>query len=310
MQTTLLVGVGVILFGIIGVALTTQFIKDHSETKTFMLLLIAIGAFAFSLYSLYYFLTSLPTIEISDKRITIKTPLKRTDIEYKDIQSIGLMRKSPMSFMLITMPMESTSIMTKDFKEIIIWDDYYRNMGDIKFRLEKIRNGLKTGEFDPDNEVKSATTPMDLRLENFVEIKGNGLLNPNALIFWGLVVFWLIMLGPKLTANMSAIGFSLLMIGFFYGVFGFQLNYYLLSDNYFQIRNHLWIWKRKTFRLIDLKEIVFEEPHRLSKSVRVRTFDFRTTLHPGGSLRDKHWLELRDKLEKKGVEVRDELLHF
>ena len=50
--------------------------------------------------------------------------------------------------------------------------------------------------------------------------------------------------------------------------------------------------------------------YRLSRSVRVRTIDYKTTLHPGGSLRDKNWLELGDILTRKGVEVRDALLHF
>jgi hypothetical protein len=208
------------------------------------------------------------------------------------------------------MPMESTSIMTKDFTETIIWDDNYRNIADIKFRLEKIKNGLKTGEFKPDLEEDPRRTPIDLRLKNFIEVKGNGFLNVNALIFWGFILFWLVMVGPKLTENIGDIWLTILIVGFFFCLMGYQLNYYLLSDNYFQIRNHLWFWKRKTYRLIDLKEIVFEEPHRLSKSVRVRTTDYKTTLHPGGSLRDKHWLELRDNLERKGVEVRDELLHF
>lgn len=197
-----------------------------------MLLFVAFGAFAFSIYSLYYFLTNLPTIEITAQKITIKTVFKSRDIEYNDIQSIGLMRKSPMSFMWITMPMESTSIMTKDFTETIIWDDYYRNISDIKFRLEKIKNGLKTGEFNSDLDENAQSTPTDLRLENFIEVKGNGFLNVNALIFWGFIMFWLVMVGPKLMENNRGIWLTLLMIGFFYGLMGFQLNYYLLFQQH------------------------------------------------------------------------------
>jgi hypothetical protein len=80
-----------------------------------------------------------------------------------------------------------------------------------------------------------------------------------------------------------------------------------MSDNYLQVKNYLWFWKRTTYRLIDIKEVILEVPGRMSESARVVLKNYSSSLNPAGSLKNKHWIELMEDLEKRGIKVRDEL---
>ena len=47
------------------------------------------------------------------------------------------------------------------------------------------------------------------------------------------------------------------------------------------------LWKNDTYYIKDLREIVFEEPHKMSTSLRVITNNYETKLYPAGSIRNK-----------------------
>jgi hypothetical protein len=60
--------------------------------------------------------------------------------------------------------------------------------------------------------------------------------------------------------------------------------------------------------LADIKEVVYETQGKQPNCMRIITNDFRNKLYPAGTLRDKTWLDLKDKLEKKGITVRNECI--
>lgn len=94
-----------------------------------------------------------------------------------------------------------------------------------------------------------------------------------------------------------------------YSGFGYQMFYFLISNQHLIIKNHFFPWLTKYYNLDDIIEIHFEQPwgyrSRRSKSLRVITKDFKTKLYSAGSLQEKHWRMLQQKFESYGIEVKD-----
>lgn len=313
-QSTFILFFGVIFFGIIGVLLLKFQIDNPDNPKRLFGIIFGFGIIGFSLFTLTYFLKIFPTITITTERIILKSPFKRQEIKLKDIESIGLMGKSPMTFLFITMPVESTSIMTKDQKEIIIWDDFYQNIHKVKYALENVMGLIKEGQNNFENlptlinkkEPKELWT--DNRFEQYLDFKGLWIINYRGIMFYGMIAFFIVMIGIKGNPNAGSIYFLSGISAFWYLVFGYQFFYYKLSDNYLVVKNHLWPWVNRTYELGDIKEIIFEAPGKLPNSIKVRTNYYKIKLFPGASLRDKTFKEFENELTKRGINVRNELL--
>ncbi len=86
------------------------------------------------------------------------------------------------------------------------------------------------------------------------------------------------------------------------------MNYFQVSDNLFVVRNHNLFWKKKAYRITEIKEVVFETQGKMPNCLRVITKNFKNKLYPAGTLRDKTWLALKDKLESFDITVRNECI--
>lgn len=312
-QSTVILFFGVVFFGAIGVLLLKFQIDNPDNPKRLFGIIAGFGIIGFSLFTLIYFFKTFPTVTITTERIILKLPFKRQEINLKDIQSIGLVGKSPMTFLFITMPVESTTIITKDLNTIIIWDDFYLNIDRIKFALEKINGLIDEGQNDfsklpsltmvekPKNHLN------DNRFEQYLDFKGLWIVNYRGIMFYGMITFFVIMIGIKGNLNSGSIYLLGGISAFLYLVFGYQFFYYKLSDNLLLIKNHLWPWANRTYKLGEIKEIIFEAPGKLPNSIKVRTNDYKIRLFPGASLRDKTFKEFETELTKRGVVVRNEL---
>ena len=71
-------------------------------------------------------------------------------IPLTDIEEVGLRQKTPLLFVYVSVPMESTIIKSKKHGEIIIWDQYYENINRLKFTIEKIADKVKRGDLNFD----------------------------------------------------------------------------------------------------------------------------------------------------------------
>jgi len=89
----------------------------------------------------------------------------------------------------------------------------------------------------------------------------------------------------------------------FFGYVAVSANYFLLSDSYLQIKNYLWFWKGKTYRLDDIKEINIEWPRRGSVAARIIQQDDVSIRFKAGSLWEKDWINFINDLERRGVRV-------
>jgi hypothetical protein len=313
-QSTVILFFGVVFFGAIGVLLLKFQIDNPDNPKRLFGIIFGFAIIGFSLFTLRYFFKIFPTVTITTERIILKSAFKRQEINLKDIQSIGLMGKSPMTFLFITMPVESTTIMTKNLNEVIIWDDFYQNIDKIKYALEKIKGLIDEGQTDFSKlpsliiEEKSKNHLNDNRFEQYLDFKGLWIINYRGIMFYGMIAFFIVMIGIKGNPNSGSIYFLSGISAFWYLVFGYQFFYYKLSDNFLLIKNHLWPWVNRTYKLGEIKEIIFEAPGKLPNSIKVRTNNYKIRLFPGASLRDKTFKEFETELTKRGVVVRNELL--
>jgi hypothetical protein len=309
-QAILVIGTAVIFFGLLGTFIVFYIAAQYELPKRIFLTLLGLGSYSFSVLSLRHYLKDVPKIIISTSKITIKSLFTKREIPLADIEKVGLKQKSSMLFVYLPVDMESTMIQSKQFGEIIIWDHYYENINKLKFIIEKIANKVENGDLNFDELTNIKPRPKvtldklnsnDIRLERFKEYKGNIFLNFNSLVFFGFLIFTLI------EFDTDKIGVFFVVNGMFYGLMGYQSNYFLMSDNYLQVRNYLWFWRKTTYRLTDINEVILEIPGKLSESARIVLKNYSTSLNPAGSLKNKHWIEFMDDLEKKGIQVRDEL---
>lgn len=95
--------------------------------------------------------------------------------------------------------------------------------------------------------------------------------------------------------------FLLIPLSIFYLGFGYRLDYFLISNEHIVVKNHFLPWINKSYDIDDIVEINFENPSKRSKSLRITTKNFKSKLYSAGSLREKKWIELKEKL--KGLHI-------
>ena len=248
LHAILVIGTMVIFFGLLGTFIIFYIAAQYELPKSIFLTLLGLGAYSFAILSLRHYFNDVPKIIISTTAITIKTLFNKRVIPLADIENVGLNQKSPMAIVYLAVDMESTIIHSKQFGEIILWDHYYKNINQLKFILERIADKVRNGDLNFDElanlkpkpkAIVNKINPNDLRLENFKEYKGNIFLNFNSLMFFSILTITIVYF------DINRIGAFLAINALLYGLMGYQSNYFLLSDNYLQVRNYLCFGKRQ-----------------------------------------------------------------
>lgn len=139
--------------------------------------------------------------------------------------------------------------------------------------------------------------PGESEPEIFTKYVGNRLLNLNVILFGGCLVY------TMLTFTMDYIYAYIFFNSVFFGYVAVSANYFLLSDNYLQVKNYLWFWKKKTYRLSDIKEVAIMWTRRAPTAARIIYQDDKSIRFMAGSLWDKDWINFINDLERRGVRV-------
>lgn len=90
-----------------------------------------------------------------------------------------------------------------------------------------------------------------------------------------------------------------------YAYCGTLVHYFQVGSEYLVIRNHIFFWKRRYFRLADIAEVSIESLPNLPYILKFSTMNFKTHRYLAGTLKDETWLALKDRLEERGVKVKD-----
>lgn len=295
---------GGLFFLAMGVGLLFSFFKVLNagglKPKTYFMPIFSLGVFFMAFYTVYKYFKNAPIINLDRETISFGDQ----KFSWTDLKEIELTGKWNFPF-IISFPMEALAIQFKDGTTKIIFDDMYENSWEIKTFLKNVI--IDKGHFSVSENFEVSIA--DTQHETFETFKGNQFTSLRGISLWGLLGFFLFMMVFK--NKVPPTGFFI-----FFGLFGtfwFLLNSYLMhyfncSNNYFIVKNHNFIWKNKIYRLKDVKEIVFETQGKQPNCLRVITKDFRNKLYPAGTLRDRTWLALKDKLEQQGIQVRNECI--
>jgi len=296
-----------VFFSIIGAILlhTTieVFQKDQMDQKDYLLPLVPTLLFFMAFYSVYVYWKNSPTIIIDPHWKSINFGAETYYL--KDIAEVKLTGKMPFRY-LIKFPMEGASILFKNGTEKYIYDDMYSN----SWQLKKFINQFvikKTGFLEKDiNPINKNT----LRFEKEELFKGNPLTSLRGISLWGLI--GLFIWGIVFKIDTPSLGLFLFFLGFstfWFILHSWMMHYFGLTKEYFVIRNHNYFWMQKIYRIDEIKEIVYESQGQQPNCLRIITKDFKNKLYPAGTLKDKTWLYLKERLETNGIKVRNESIY-
>ena len=255
----------------------------------------------FVLFLPYILFQRAPRITLEDNIITAKYLFKTKKYNWNSITDIFLSKKEYYSILFILgQDMESTSILFENNEKLILWEDMYSNLAEMrKFISEKANEKIK----DPKPKVNnSAVLFFDRKIYS-----GNVWTSFKTIIVAGVILFFGFLILTNPIPSQIYVYLVLLAPILFYMSFGNEMNYFILEGENFIIKNQFFPWKKKVFKLNDISEFVIESPYKRSNSLRVITKEFRSQLFGAGSLRDKHWKEFKDDITTIGIPVRSEI---
>lgn len=292
------------LFLGLGIALIAYFIGKEKEhplvAKEYPLLWFGVALLFLSAYSIYQYYRNAPKIVLEGDSISFNSKA----FSLSDIQEVALTGKCRFPY-LGHYAMEAATLFFKDGSTKLIFDDMYENSWELKSYLQQVVIGSKNFAA---GEIGQVSRP-ELDNEQYETFRSNQLTSFRGISLWSLIGFfsYVTITSTRRPTTGLMIFLTLLAMSWFI-VHARLMHYFEVSDHYLVVRNHLLPWKRKGFRLNDIYEIVFEDRNKLPNSLRVITKDFKTRLYPAGTLRDKTWLRLKDRLESSGIEVRNECI--
>lgn len=260
-------------------------------------------AFVFLLMALFtipkYF-KNVPTVELNEQAISF-IPIfgKVKTYNLQDIQTLKITGKKPF-LPLNDASMEGAQLIFKNGSKEFIFDAMYSNASQIKLRLQE----LALGESIKLTELKDQG--FQIEEEQIQFFKGNQFTSFQGIFFWSLMMALASI--PLSLPSVTPIAFLRIaaIILFFFLLFSWFMHYFGLSENYLVIRNHTRPWVNCRYYLPNVREVVFEQEGKRPYSLRVITQDFKSKQYPAGTLRVKHWLNLKSELEKNNIFVRNE----
>jgi len=275
--------------------------NEQAESKRIIMPIFGCIICLLAIWMVYSYWKNSPKITIDGNNLKIGKETFRLN----SIKDVILTGKMPFRF-IINFPMEGTAILFNDGRDKILFDDMYLNSYEVKSFLEQVI--IKKQQFKI-NEPKKVTSS-ELRFENIEIFKGNQFTSLRGISLWGLFgVFTFLLIIKETNLKLGDVIFFCLFGTFWFVLHSWLMHYFGLTKDFLIIRNHNFIWREIIYNYSDIKEVVFESQGKQPNCMRVITNDFRNKLYPAGTLRDKTWLEMKKKLEVKGVKVRNECIY-
>lgn len=274
--------------------------NSQSNNKHISMLIFGGIIYLLAIWMIYSYWKNSPKITINSNNLKIGNEI----YSLNSINDVILKGKVPFRF-IINFPMEGTTILFNNGRDKILFDDMYSNSHEVKAFLEQVV--INKQEFKTIKPKKISSN--ELRFENKEVFKGNQFTSLRGISLWGLIGFFtFLFLFKENNLKLEGLIFFWLLGGFWFLLNSWLMHYFELTKNFLIISNHNFIWKNRIYNFSDIKEVVFESQGKQPNCMRVITKDFRNKLYPAGTLRNKTWLEMKKKLEAKGVKVRNECI--
>ena len=274
---------------------------ERRESGAFTMSAFSLFFIVLGIFSLYKYYRNAPIAKADQYQITFNDTEAYT---WENLEKVTLIGKQPFKY-LFSYQMEGMMLLFKNGKAKYLFDDFYTNLGEMKaFIQQVVIEKSNSFEYTPEAAKKNEQIP-----ETFAAYKGNQFTSLRGIMLWSLYVIFIIMivLRPGYLDHINVpkfvIFFSLFCLGWFY-FHSLLMNYFLLSEHYLAVKNHNLSWRKRLYLLDDIKEVTVETQGKMPNSLRVITKDFRSTVFPAGTLNDRNWRALKEKLESKGITVR------
>ena len=255
------------------------------------LIILVLTAFLFYVVAkVIYFVT------IDTDTISIKGVFKKKQISYSEIKSINLFSIENLYLSTGSMTI-GIRIELENDKKFIIADPFYSNIDKLKLALSENFKEKIMPYYTQKAERLSQTDFED----DFEKYAGNPITSFNGILFIG-VILMLLLIPINNRQNLQPAHFFLItpIIMFYLGL-GWQLNYFLISNKRLIVKNHFLFWTNREFDIRNIIVVNFEHPHKRSMALRITTKDFKSKMFSAGSLRDRHWIQIKEKLERSGI---------
>jgi hypothetical protein len=300
----LTIALGSLAFLAMGIGLLIVFLKHSNngglKPKERLMPIFSVGVFFLAFYTVYRYYKNAPKIQIDDSNITFN----HQTFPLSDLEHIELTGKRNFPY-LFSFPMEAATLQFKDGQTKYIFDDMYENTWQFKSFLKQV-------VIDKKNFSTLAVYFIDqseLDSEYYDTFKGNQFTSLRGILLWGSIGFFsYTVLTSKKTHNTTSLLVYVFACVFWFFMLSLTMDYFKVSQNFLVIKNHNLWWRKKAYRLSEIKEIVFETRGRMPNCLRVITNDFRNKLYLAATLSDKTWFALKDKLENNNITVRNECI--
>ena len=277
-----------------------QAIRLNEATRgDYLALMAGIGLLVLAVFTLTRYLKNSPIVTVNDSTIRFGN---NESYRLSDIKDVNLTGKVPFP-LILDFPMEGTTIYFNDGTVKRLYDEIYTNAWELKSFLDQVVIEKK--------EYKESTA--------YTPVKNIGLLaaeffraNPfltfpviMVVVFTGFIIL-ILTRGPQPIAPVLYLFFvcpAVIALAT-----ASSMNYFGIAGDYLVVRNYFFSWKRRYYKLDQIKEIVFEQSGRSPNILRIIARNFNTGLYAGECLRDKDWHALKRRLEEKGVAVRNECI--
>lgn len=277
-----------------------MWLNNEVENKTYLMPIFGVLVYFIGFSFAKSYIKNTPKIILDFEKITIKN---RT-YYWKDIQNVKMTGKK--GFGLLSYQMEVTTLKFQNKITEYIFDDMYSNSWEIKSFIKQIVVDKKNKFEISTNE----TNKKDIEKEHFEEFKGNPFFSFRGIMMWSLILFLLFMTFSPFSkiSYFNALKFFIPFGLFWFAFNAYCMHYFELSKNYFVVRNHYFWWIKDIYKSSEIEIIIYESQGKQPNSLRIITKNYRRKLYPAGTLNDKKWLEMKTKLERQNIEVRNECI--
>lgn len=287
-----------------GTAMFFVFIKHAGlgelKAKEYLMPVFGVGIYFLAFYTVYRYFKNAPMIQIDKDAISFDDQI----FALKDIIHIELTGKKSFPY-IIGFPMEAATLTFKDGNTKIIFDDMYENAWQLKSFLQQATANEKEFIEFQNRDIKA----LNLVAESYETYNGSQMTSLRGILLWSTIgVLLYILFSGKRQPSVGIIIVVSLNCLFWFFIFSWMMHYFKVSQDYLVVKNQNLFWITKTYRIDDINEIVFETRQKMPNCLRVITKDFKSKFYPAGVLRDKTWLEMKDKLESLGLTVRNECI--
>lgn len=268
--------------------------ENAAWPKDYFFFALGCVCFCVAIYTIIRFFKNAPVITVDKEEITFNG----VAYLWSEMTHIDLTGKQPFKC-FFRYPKDGAKLTLQDGTVKYFFDDMYSNTWKIKsFIQQVVIDKAAVAEINPPEANEN-----ELPIERFETFKGNQFLSFEGIFFWAMIAGF-VLAALKCLGRQALNGLILALFSLLWFVIGsYRMHYFELSDKHLVVKNHNFFWKKKIIRLSDIKEISFEAPGRLPNSMRIITKDFRNKLYPAGTLRGPTWLDLKNKLELKGITV-------